>query len=701
MTNPAARLQTGDGAGKSPAPGAPKRQKLAAFLVTGDVELWPQIGAHLPAKLNFRQMDSVDDLLRDVPSDTPAVVVWDARGCAEKNAELSRIQSHSARFAMLVLDDDDSAWAAAIQHGQIVAFVPVPVDQSRLIGALGGAYEEANARIALLGERPAAAARRTGVKRISRMQIAGAAAIAIAVGAALVLTRQGGHEGNPVRPPAANEDSVSASTGATRSAPQTAAPPAGSVSAAGDASSAAPTASPAEDKVDALIDQAQHAMRDRHFIEPTEGSALSLYRSALVLDPSSGEARQGLQRLAEVLLARVQSALDERQFDAALQALENVRSIDPGDKRLAAFDDRIAKLRAELGPAEIQAAINAQNFDRAAQLIDQAARAKSVTEPKLNQLREDLRRHRVESDALRLVALMDARIQQDQLVDPPNDSAVYYLTQARKAGATTADLQSQFRELARRLTLAAHADIVQQRLDDADRLANELRSIGVPLSQVAGLQHDIGLARAQRAPAAPEQPRFLDLARARLAQGSVIEPENDSALHYLNQLKAADPQNPSLAQLSTAVQTQILAQARAALDASQPAQAESLLQLSASLGPSPDVDSLRDRLRSARAAVVTGPREVAEASLTRTRTLDIDYPTDALSSKTEGKVEVGYIVTPKGAVSDLKVLSSSPPGIFDKAAAGAVARLRYKPVLEGGKPIAVSTRMLVIFRLAK
>jgi periplasmic protein TonB len=699
MTKAAPRPQAGDGAAKPPAPAAPKRQKLAAFLVTGDVELWPQIGANLPAKLNFRQIDSVGDLFREVPSDAPAVVVWDARGCTEKSAELSRIQSHSARFAMLVLDDDDSAWASAVQHGQIVAFVPVPVDQSRLIGALAGAYEEANARVALLGERPAVPGRTAGGKRIPIMRIAGATAIAIAVGAALVLARHGGDEGNPVRPQSANEDSLSAAT--SHSAPRTPGPAAGPESAAADASSAAPSSSPSEEKVDALIDQAQRAMRDRHFIEPADGSALSLYRGALVLDPSSGEARQGLQRLAEVLLARVQSALDERQFDAALQALENVRSIDPGDKRLAAFDDRIAKLRAELGPAEIQAAINAQNFDRAAQLIDQAARAKSVSEPKLNQLREDLRRHRVESDATRLVALIDARMQQDQLVDPANDSAAYYLTQARKAGATSADLQSQFRELSRRLLLAAHADIAQQRLDDADRLANELRSIGVPLSQVAGLQHDIGVARVQRAPVAPEQPRFLDLARARLAQGSVVEPENDSALHYLNQLKAADPQNPSLAQISMAVQTQIVAQARAALDAAQPAQAESLLQLSASLGPSPDVDSLRDRLRSAHAAVVTGPQEVAEASLTRTRTLDIQYPTSALSDKTEGTVEVAYIVTPKGAVSDLKVLSSSPPGVFDKAAASAVARLRYKPVLGGGKPIAVSTRMLVIFRLAK
>ena len=683
MSNAAARQDTEAGHARSVGSGAPKKAKLAAFLVTGDVELWPQVGAHLPTKLSFRQIDSVGELMDAVPSDTPAVVIWDARGCADKSADLSRIQAHSTRFAMLVLDDDDSAWVSAIQHGQIVAFVAVPIDQSRLIGALGGAYEEVNARVALLGGQPASRGGARAGKRISGKLIAAVAlAIAAAIAAAILLAIHG--------------------TGGANSAN---APPAGGGTPSTHAAAEPPTAassSPTEEAIDTLIGRAQRAMRDRHFIDPAEGSALALYRAALAIDPSSGEAHQGLQRLAEVLLARVQSALDERQFDAALQALENARSIDPSDKRLTAFDERIAKMRAELGPAEIMAAINAQNFDHAAQLIDQAARAKSMGESKLNQLREDLRRHRADTDDTRLVALIDARMQQDQLADPPNDSAVYYLSQARKAGATSSALQVQFRELSRRLTLAARSAIAQRQLDEADRFAADLRSIGVPLSQVAGLQRDIGVARAQRAPVAePEAPRFADLVRTRLAQGSVIEPQNDSALHYLNQLKATDPQNVSIGPLSKAVQTQIVAQAGESLDASLPGQTEALLQIASSLGPSPEADALRDRLRAPGAGAIVGPREVAEASLTRTRPLQIEYPSYALSKKIEGDVEVGYTVTPKGLVSDLKVISADSPGVFDIAATSAVSRLRYKPVVEAGKPIAVSTKILVKFRVAK
>ena len=35
---------------KQPVRPAPKKHKLSAFLVTGDVDLWPQIGTHLTAE---------------------------------------------------------------------------------------------------------------------------------------------------------------------------------------------------------------------------------------------------------------------------------------------------------------------------------------------------------------------------------------------------------------------------------------------------------------------------------------------------------------------------------------------------------------------------------------------------------------------------------------------------------------------------
>jgi protein TonB len=366
---------------------------------------------------------------------------------------------------------------------------------------------------------------------------------------------------------------------------------------------------------------------------------------------------------------------------------------------LPALDDRIAKMRDELGPAEIEAAINAQNFDRATQLIEQASRSKSMSESKIAQLREALRRHLADSDVSRLLAMLDARLDQDQLIDPPNDNAVSYFAQARKAGAITSDLQTRGRELVRRLVQDAHKAIEERRVADADRITAALRSLGTAPSTIAELQRDIAAIRAQQVQKQSDQSRMVELVKSRLAQGNVAAPQSDSALYYLAQLRSSDPQNSALPELTRAVQSQILAQAGNAVDSADLAQANALLQLASSLGGSPEADALAQRLRAAKTIASNAIPEVAENSLTRLRELDVEYPSGALQKKIQGTVELGFMVTPKGTVTDIKVLDANPAGIFETAATKAISRLRYKPSLDDhGKPIAVSTKMLVIFR---
>jgi TonB family protein len=710
-----------------------KKRKFDAYLVTLDDELWPEVGAHLTQQLNHRQLDSIDELVNATSPGEAAIVLWDARGAANQSDVLARLAAHSPRFAVVALDVAESApgWAPEVDRGQIVAHVAVPLDAERIASALAGAYDEASARLALLGEvtgregrganrdgRGAGGAAqiavfdneaaeagqpqdasgdtdnvRAGARKGSRhpvTAIVGVLGIVLVAAVAYMLLRR--PDAVPTLPSTADAGRATKpaapATPAGPTAPESAQPEADATPAAG-----------VEEKVDALVTAAQIAMRDRHFIEPAEGSALSLYRSALLIAPGNGEAQQGLKRLSEILVGRVQSALDEKQFDAALQALETVRSIDANDPRLPALDERIAKMRDELGPAEIQAAINAQNFDRATQLIEQAARAKSISESKLAQLREDLRRHLADSDVSRLLALLDARLDQDQLIDPANDSAVTYFIQARKAGALASDLQTRGRELVRRLILEVHKDIDERRIADADRITAALRGLGTPPATIAGLQRDIGAVRAQQVQKQSDQSRLVDLVKSRLALGNVATPENDSALYYLAQLRGADQQNPALAELTRAVQSQIIAQAGNALDSADLPQADSLLQLASSLGGSAEADALTQRLRAARTAASGAPPEVAEGSLTRLRELDVEYPSGALQKKIQGTVELGYLVTAKGGVSDIKVLDANPTGVFEQAATKAISRLRYKPSVDArGKPIAVSTKMLVIFR---
>ncbi len=683
-----------ESAASEPTPQKPvavaKKAKLPVLLISGDDTLWPQIGAHAGGDLLLKQVDSIDELLTATASGQPAIVLWDARSQTDTAGVLTRLQLHSPRFAVVALDEvgGANAWTNPIALRQVVAHVAVPIPAANLRAALESAREEVNARIALLGDGSAAAsapgssdagspdagspAAPSGPRNIPWIPVSVIAGVLVAgVGAYLVLRPSD----TPVKPaPAASAEQAQQQP--------------------------AKAAAGAVEKVDLLIEKAGQAMADRHFIDPADGSALTLYRNALVLDPNNGEAHQGLQRLAEILFTRAQSALDERKFDVALQALESARSINPGDRRLSALDERIASLRAELGPAQIMATINAGNFDRAGQLIDEAARTKSLSAAKLAQLRDELRRRHQDSDVANFVKLIDTRLQQDKLVEPRNDSAAYYLTQARAAGASAAALQPQSQEIYKRLAQAEHAAIDQRRFADADRVLADLRTYGAPAATIASLQHDLSSARSQQAAAVPEQPQYLDLAQSRLAQGKLTEPDNDSALFYVNQLRTTDPKNSGLARISSAVQAQILDQARAALDGAQPARAETLLQMAAGLGASADLAPLNQRLAQLK-LTATGPPEVLEASLARAKAIELDYPTDALRRGVEGWVDVAYVVTAEGKVTTINVLDSSPKKVFDTAATRALARMRYKPATQGGKSSAVSTKLRISFRLSK
>ncbi len=662
---------------------ASKQPKLAVLLITPDDQLWPQIGAHLNNTLVLKQLDSVDEFIAATPAGQPAVVLWDARHQADTAAVLSRLQLHSPRLAVIVLDEVGSAhaWARPMELRQVVAHVALPLQADKLISALGHAQEDVHARVALLGNaaatEPDAASGGTasGAHRIPWIPAAIVVGVLLVCAGAYVYLERGHAPPSPVP---IHE--------ATASLP-----------------AAAPAAAPApDDRVDALIDKARQAMLDRHFIDPADGSALSLYRSTLLLDPGNGEARQGLKRLAEILIARVQSALDDRKFDLALQSFETARSIDPGDSRLPALDERITSLRAEFGPAQILAAINAQNFDRASQLIDEAARAKSLNTAKLAQLRDELRHRHEQIDTENFVKLIDTRLQQDKVAEPRNDSAAYYLGQARAAGASAASLQPQAQEIYKRL-----AQIGARR-----NRAAPIRRCGPPARRFAhrrySLRHDrqpaarpVNAARASKRRRRPKSRRTLILPNPDWRRANSPNPTMTARCTTSISCARSDPKNSALPRIAGAradpnrrsgPQRRSTPCNRASRSAAAP--------WPRGLGPSADLEA--QRLRLAQLKQAARRRAGSHGSFADPdQGHQLDYPDSASARSIEGWVGSSFHVTAEGKVSNVKVLNANPAGAFEAAATRAVSRARYAPMMQNGKAIAVGTKLRIAFRLAK
>jgi TonB family protein len=648
--------------------------------VTQDESLWPLLGSGLDREWSLKQFDTIEELLGTASAGQSCIVVWDARDAADHAAELSRLQLHSERFAIIVIDaaSNSEPWRVAVQQRQIVALLGVPIKAERWREVLASARDECQARIAVLGEAgaPATASATREIppgRRLPQFALWIVAAVCAAFGAGYLLYR-GVENRAPSTPQAPTTAPVRVNAPSVKPIPA------------------------ADEQVDTLLENARQAMLARHFIEPAEGNALVLYKNVLLLDPGNGEAQQGLQRLAQILFARAQSDLDARKFDMALQALETARSISPEDARLTDLDARVEALRAELGSAQIQAALNAGNYDRATELLEEAVRAKSMGAAQITRLRDEIRRRRVKADVERFVNLVATRLQQERLLEPRGDSAVYYLQQARQAGAVTADLQEQTDELSAKLLRAARVALDENRLGDVDRLLNAAHKVGAAPAAIAGLQRDMDGARDGQARDQMIQSQNLELAQARLALGQLVEPDKDSALYYVNQLRASDPANPAWAPIAGAVQSAIIVQARAALDSGDAVKAESLATLASGLGETPDLEALKEALTQQQSKQ-SAPARVAVNSLVVVKPLRLDYPRTALASGIEGWVDLAFDVTTEGKVAHAVVVNSSPRNIFDLAARYAVSHMSFQPVMKGGQAIPVKSTLHVAFRV--
>jgi tetratricopeptide (TPR) repeat protein len=69
-------------------------------------------------------------------------------------------------------------------------------------------------------------------------------------------------------------------------------------------------AAPPPKAIAALLKRADKAFAEEHFTEPREGSALALYQQALDGDKDNAQAKQGLAKVHDALLAQAQNSLD-------------------------------------------------------------------------------------------------------------------------------------------------------------------------------------------------------------------------------------------------------------------------------------------------------------------------------------------------------------------------------------------------------
>ncbi|MFT7186075.1 MAG: protein TonB [Pseudohongiellaceae bacterium] len=75
------------------------------------------------------------------------------------------------------------------------------------------------------------------------------------------------------------------------------------------------------------------------------------------------------------------------------------------------------------------------------------------------------------------------------------------------------------------------------------------------------------------------------------------------------------------------------------------------------------------------------------------------YPPKARRQSIEGWVKVGFIITTEGTVSNVRLIDSAPPRVFDRAAIKAISRWKFSPQLIAGIPQQRAAEQKLVFGL--
>lgn len=702
----ASRTPDTGGVAASSAPGTASNSRPAVDVtaVTTRDDFLLELGESLGGQAAVRPVESTGEALEHVSSVRRGqVLVIDSRDIADVRAEVERANAQAAHAVVLVFADPEKEKevSAAVKGTNVLAVLSLPVDKRRTSAVFENALSEATTR------KPASATERTGASVNiepfqSRTSASGGdgepepnrkplfliaavvAAVAVAGGAYMIFGRSGAQAPAPGHAKAA-------------AAPAAASPPATPADDATLAPQPAVETSLIHGKVDELLERARQAMRDRHYSEPAGDNALLYYRSAAAADPTNGEAVDGLQRVAGVLAVRIEDAMNGNRLDEAGMALANLKQAAPTDSRIGSYELRLVS-------AQISKALADGNLDRAAALVRVAQQTPAIPPDQVAKWRAEITRRQEDAKVVKMAALISDRIRDGRLVEPADDSAKLYLQQLRDAAPTNAVTQRVARDLNSAYLRKAREAAVANHTQESDRWIAEARAGGVSASDLQSFQKEVVSAR-QKAQSA-ESDRLAQGARDRIRDGRLTDPAQDSAAGFISQIQSTDPANPALAPLSHDLAAKLIERARAEAQAGKQPLVDADLAQAKRFGADPkDILAVQQIAASPKSGTGT-PRTAGgidtaslAASLKRTRYTAPEYPSKALSQKISGAVTVEYTVDGNGDTRDARVIESTPPGIFDRAALSAVKHWHYNPVLVNGTAVEIPVRTAIRFEL--
>lgn len=436
-----------------------------------------------------------------------------------------------------------------------------------------------------------------------------------------------------------------------------------------------PTVDQRQVDIDRALFSAEQAYRAGRYVEPETSSALHFYEETLKLDPAQPSAITGLNRIADHYIQQAEALMVEGELEAAAAALATVRRVRPDHKRLLFLDTQLKKDQQERLLLQARQSATQGDLREAQELLSQAQQVTPGASTEVAAAQAALSERERNAEVGRLLDGARQRLAQGRLVTPPDDSAKFFVRSAQRIDAANLAVLQVTQNLRDRVVIEADAAIGARQFDAARNWIKEARDLEVDAAEVTRLQAALTAAYEQKG-----KGDLLALGVRRTQENRLLEPAQDSAVYYLTKLHDLDPAYPGLDGAISSLGAKLVSGAQTATTQRQFENAAVLLGGATALGyAGADLAAAETALRTARSPAPVAPRIPQPVAPKRTKYVAPKYPNDALEDGIEGWVDVSFLVSAAGDVTDARVEAAQPRARFDRAALSSVRQWKFEP----------------------
>ena len=460
-----------------------------------------------------------------------------------------------------------------------------------------------------------------------------------------------------------------------------------------------------------LLQKAGVALQEGRLVTPEQDSALYYYSEILNTEPGNEEANQGLDRLTEIMLARAERSLQEDEFEDAIAFVQTARSIrpehpgiDPVDTLVHDYGERwLAKAEQSaqapaatprprptpapartpaLAPAQRepapqpQASVPAPRTPPVSAPVQQppsiqpAPAAASQTpqpEPQLARVEPQpdatARSGQVSTETMinDMSRLANRRMDEGRLLEPPGDSAKFYVLALQQAAPNNTAVARDRDRLAALFLARARIAMADQSVDVAEQWLTEAKALAATTDD---LQREFTEPGTQSG--APEPP-------TQTAQ----QPPAQTALQVLALQGVPGAPPPRSPQASATPPTVAQTQAQ----------------------PAPDVSAGIVEPSIPAPVPPTSQEPVPVSELQFKRYVEPKYPRGAFNRSVNGWVDLEFTVSRDGRAKNIRIGQAEPPNQFEDAALDAVRKWQFEPELVDGQPVEKRAKVRVRFQV--